>query len=438
MVHRDVDPSPEPRAPSTAHYRLCTRAYAIGAVAHLTLPDAMQISWVPANLVLFAGAAGLAFAPLQFAALSFLACAVGLAWPLLLLGDQLTQSAFMLAVALAGLSCALPSKRRRARLGQTFPACLRALTAGAYLIAAFHKLNADFLNPELSCATGGMQILARNWSLPWLAFEPAMELWPPLFLAAELGLLVALRVRPIVGLAWALVMHIPLTIIFAPSFAYVMAPGWIAFVDADLFTRLVKRAKERWRLALAIGGSLGVLSATLYFQDHWVPYPLWQFKEFLLWLAFGFVAVALPALFNATSRFPKTNRVLPAIWLALWLLNGATPYLGLQFHHAGAMLSNLRADRACWNHVLVPRGAQVFDPYLSWRSAPPELQELLLTRRSLGGQAEALCVEGAARPIAGDDRAGAFEADLCALPDPSGPSLFQNELPVTCHQRCMH
>ena len=430
-----MDPSPEDQDEESRErpeVRLCARAYALGVIAHLTLPDAMQWSWLPANVILLVGALGVAFAPIRFALFAWSACAMGLAWPLLFLGDQLTQSAFLLTVALAGISCTV---RHR---GEAFPACLRALTIGAYLVAAFHKLNADFLDPDLSCATGGMLILAKNWSVPLLAWAPAMKIWPPLFLAAEIGLLVALHRRPMIGLVWALVMHIPLTIIFAPSFAFVMAPGWIAFLDRKLAARFVAIAKERWRLALLIGGTFGTISAGLYFRDHWVAYPLWQLKEFTLWIALGFVLVALPSLFRERAQFDRSGRALPVFWVCLWLLNGFTPYLGLQFHHAGAMLSNLRADRECWNHVLVPADVQLRDPYLSWRDAPDALRQLLLTRRTTRGQAESLCASGANISIAGDDQDGTFETDLCALPAPKGASLFQNELPVACHQQCMH
>jgi len=45
------------------------------------------------------------------------------------------------------------------------------------------------------------------------------------------------------------------------------------------------------------------------------------------------------------------------VWavVAVWLLNGFSPYLGLKFNYSFAMLANLRVDNARCNHLLIPR-----------------------------------------------------------------------------------
>ncbi len=42
-------------------------------------------------------------------------------------------------------------------------------------------------------------------------------------------------------------------------------------------------------------------------------------------------------------------------WVALLLVNGFSPYLGLKFNYSFAMLSNLRVDDARWNHFFMPK-----------------------------------------------------------------------------------
>ena len=50
--------------------------------------------------------------------------------------------------------------------------------------------------------------------------------------------------------------------------------------------------------------------------------------------------------------------------VALYVLHGLTPYLGVQYQHAGAMLSNLRIDEGCWNSAVVPESVRITDDYV--------------------------------------------------------------------------
>ena len=59
----------------------------------------------------------------------------------------------------------------------------------------------------------------------------------------------------------------------------------------------------------------------------------------------------------------------PARFIALVIgsslvINGLTPYFGIQFHHAAAMLSNLRIDDGCHNSFVFPASMRLSDPYV--------------------------------------------------------------------------
>ncbi|MFK8004146.1 MAG: hypothetical protein AB8H86_31565 [Polyangiales bacterium] len=422
-------------------YRLWARASLLGALAHLTLPDALQWTWLPADLLLLGGALAVAYYPREHVGtlLGFLASAAGLSWPLLLLGDQLTQSVYMLFVVVAGLLC-------RRNEGHFFGA-VRLLTLGVYAAAIFHKMNADFFDPAVSCASGGLTVLSEMWSLP-LAPDFLAPVWPYAFAASELSLVLLFVLRPRLALPFAGLMHIPLTIIFAPSFAWVMAPGWIAFMREEDLKAWAAIGRER-RVSIVLLGLAGFgMGLAFYFQDHWVLYPAWQLKELALWiLAAAFLTMSLRGPRVGRGAWSEPMGKVSWVLFALFLANASTPYLGVQFHHAGAMLSNLRIDEGCWNHLLVPESVRWSDPYIRV-DAPEASEELraefeaaLWHEASLRSAVRRHCAEGAA-PLTLTIRAGGETRtleDACEVELPRGRAgLFQTNLERECPQACVH
>lgn len=437
----------------TFRYRCYARLFAVGALFHLLLPDAHQPGWLVPDLLLGLGALWLLWRPPHRGpafVLAWACCGLGTLTPLLLLGDALTQSVIMTLHAGAMLAL-LPRGEGHAM------AALRWLTLAVYAVAAFHKLNTDFLDPAVSCATGGVALLADNWSLP-LAPAALRAVWPPLFLAVEVGLVALFAWRPMLGVLLGLAMHIPLTIVFAPAFAWVMIPGWVALLRDDELRSIASAARARWRRVLILGATPATLSAALYFRDHWVPYPAWQLAEVGLWLfaAAALVAVfAHPSLLRSRGAWTESATRLALLPAAAMIALAATPYLGLQFHHAGAMLSNLRIDAGCWNHLLVPESVRLREPYVRLDDVrvhgdvpAPEALAALATERlwhpaSVRAAIARWCAAGAG-PLTLDLRyrgvrrhfEDACRADL-GLPDqPRG--LFQTNLERACPQRCIH
>jgi hypothetical protein len=159
----------------------------------------------------------------------------------------------------------------------------------------------------------------------------------------------------------------------------------------------------------------------------------------------------------------------PVLATGIFVAMSFTPYLGTQMQHTGAMLSNLRIDEPCWNHLVFTES--VFgDPYIrvveaSIADDPDNLvtkyrqKELLLEARLWSSpQFEQMrrnwCAERM-RPIfiRGTQFGELFEiADLCdhsiALPRDRGVFggrawfsdylRLQKNLPQTCNMRCLH
>lgn len=457
--------------PLSLRWRAWCRAFGFGCLVHLTLPDAHRVAWIVPNVLLGAAALSLLAPPRPRSrrfVVTFAAVALSKLASLVFGGDQLTQSVVLLLSALSALALVrAPTARDAAPHDATHAHGLRLLFLGVYGLAAFHKTNRDFLDPTFSCATGGMRLLAENWSLP-LPEGAADAAWPHLFLATEAALVVLGGWRPAYALLVALLMHLPLTIVFAPAFAWVMLPGWLSFLRDEDLAHLRRTWQQRRRAVLALGLAPAAASATLYFRDHWVAYPAWQLVELSLWLLLALYSVALVtrrggALMGRlawsearpdAARPNARHRRLARIPLLLLLAVGATPYLGVQFHHAGAMLSNLRVDEGCWNHLVIPESVRWRDPYVRVEAITPgpgtpgpealatHARSLLWNPASLREAVARWCEAGAA-PLALELRyhgRSVLTDDACvALPLPWEPSgLFQTNLPRECPARCIH
>lgn len=435
-------------------FRFFARAWAVAALFHLTLPDVRYLEWLAPDLLLGASALGLLWRPLAPPrGLGWMLWTMGLAgllWPLLFLGDQLTQSVHLSVMAAATLLCARGAEDR------SHARTVRWATVAVYGVAAFHKLNRDFLDGAVSCAAGGVKLLGENWSLPFgpSALDP---FWPYAFLGCELGLVLLFRLRPRWAIPIALTMHVPLTIVFAPAFAWVMVAGYPCFFTSEELERLGHRLATRWRWVVAIAVPLASLDAILYFRGHWISYPAWQLSEAGVWLLWAAAWVALGPWSDVRATGWSEGASRPwrgRLLIALFLLDAMTPYLGLQFHHTAAMLSNLRIDRGCWNHLIVPEAVRLRDPYVRVDRAEPaegatgrseliaHLRERLWPPHALHEAIDEACRHGAA-PLRLE---GTFEGerfdtpDGCAsLPIPAGqPGLYQTNLDRHCPQRCIH
>ncbi len=445
-----------PKDAPTLRYLVYCRAFALGSLAHLSLPDAHERAWWPANAIYLAGILWLTINGHVF---GWALAAIGLSWPLLALEDQLTQSLYLLLCAICGVLMHFgPRDQLAQRRERGLLAFVRYATVTVYAMAAVHKLNAGFFDASVSCAAAGAEVLARNWAMPILASRELIALYPAIFVAVEIAIAALLVWRPLLGVGLAAAAHIPLAIVFDPAYPFVMASGWICcFTERDLvFTW--RTLRDRWPLVVAIGGGLGAASFALYMLGHDVVYPLWQLEEIALWCI---VVLVLVLLWDARGRLALRTlgawrdeiaaKPIAVGLAALFVLKTLTPYTGLWFHHSAAMLSNLRTDRGCWNHFLFPEAMRVRDPYVRLSRveldpADPELassfERRLFSPQALRRAAADVCASHAAQ--AELDYDGRVEhVDLCdvgVLPTVTLPGVrrYQENLEGQCPQACIH
>lgn len=431
-----------PRAPAQSKWLApWARVFALGSLLHLTLPDFEQPGWsAPAAVELF-GALWLLARP---SPLAFALCGLSTLWPLLALRDVLTQSALLTVFAGAGLAGALGW--RDALSG------VRLVTAGTYALAALHKLNTAFFEAAYSCANHAWaQVVERS---PPLAMLPLPDEALPL---AAITVEVALAVAVWRGSRWmwplGLAFHLPLTVTLAPAFAGVMFIGYAAAVPPRDWVRLRRIGRRRWPWLLAAGLAAGALDGLL---TGGVP-------DAVAWLkvvaAGALAAWTAPLLLARRRGLRRSGRA--ARWLcAGWLVHGLTPYVGVQYQHTAAMLSNLRIDAGCHNSLVVPEALRGVDPYIridrasfgdGLRPARARTVEATLWNvAALHTMRRNWCIPEL-RPIryGGTWRGRPFEIpDLCAddwldaLPGadrwPAGFQRFQKNLLRACPTACVH
>lgn len=388
-------------------YRIVVGFFIVGSLAHLWLADAAQESWLVSNVIFIVG---LLFLAWRGGALGWLLCAVAKAISLMFLRDHLTQSMVLLFIASAGAffmsweGCqnkqkvrqSPPDNHRTTPDIRAFLDVCRAITVLVYALAGLHKLNRDFLSPTLSCATYGFTKLTDYWNLP---ADILAESWLPLLAFLVIATEFSIAILYLCGLrrpAWwqAVAFHIPLTLTMAPAYAFVMLAGHAAFLRTEDFRDL--RAVFRQFLGWIASTALALTAVSLYLHDAW---PEWSMvpKEALLWALLITCTLLIarhglartPHVFATFSRHFLTDRPgkIALIFSVLFAVNGLLPYVGLRFSHTGAMVSNLRIDRGCWNSLVFPESLRITDDYIRIDNAHlaepgflPEYETILLEK----------------------------------------------------------
>jgi hypothetical protein len=196
----------------------------------------------------------------------------------------------------------------------------RACLLLIYLLSGFHKLNADFLDPAVSCGPKLYATLARRLWLPdGGAVVEAAAIGGTLLIELGLPLLLLFPRTRLAGVLLAVPFHVALGIAGYPRFSTLCLALLLLFLPPPARASTSRRPGwlARVRGHLAAGPPPGR--------------PLFAPR--------AGVAMLAPALI---------------------LISGLIPYAGLGTERAFSMYSNLRTEGGRSNHFLVPAGAQLF------------------------------------------------------------------------------
>lgn len=282
-----------------------------------------------------------------------------------------------LAVSLVVLGAALVDPRAalggeaaaRERFFETIATPGRWLLPTLYFWGIYHKINTGFLDPEVSCAVAVWRPLAAPFGLAdWEAGHQA-AIWGT-FVAEGVGMAALFfGATKRLGMAVGLPFHIAIGL---SGFAYFKNFSTITFVLYALhmpkeapnravgFAARLAGSRER---ALSAGRAGLLLAVAAFWAGPGLgPDGLVLTPSHGRWLVPFAIVAALFYLFAVLSIPPGggTRRTVPvarghallhAIPL-LYLLNGASPYLGLKTEASMAMFSNLTTEGGRTNHLL--------------------------------------------------------------------------------------
>ncbi len=288
-----------------------------------------------------------------------------------------TLLAAVCAAALVAWSAAFTARRRRPpnedELWTAAAPFLRGAVVVLYLFAALAKLNPGYFDPAVSC---GAALAPR---IAW--FDPALldlgwvrTLGTYGSVATELALPVLLLVprTRLLGVALGVGFHTVLALAGNVPFSALMLALYVAFLPPVRLPSV-----PAWpAVVLALGWLL------LHLLEPTQEAIGTGTRLVLLAVVLGLVA-SVRRTDEAPAPVPRRSLVLVGA-LALLVLNGSTPYLGLKTESSFAMYSNLQTEGSSWNHALIPEAVQRFgiqdDLVTVSASSDP-----LLARRTRGG-----------------------------------------------------
>jgi hypothetical protein len=253
-----------------------------------------------------------------------------------------------------------------------------------YLFAVLAKLNTDFLDPALSCASQMSQDLLTGVPLglyagwqdgPAIAGTLLIEALLPLGLLMRRTRVAAVIAGGTFHTVLAVAGHIPFSG-FAFAFYALFLPDDLPQRARTLLAqspRLREVASRAGRAAASraafpvLGGAWVLTAAGWTYGPDAISVGLAR-GSVVLFVAYATILGLILALClrqgGPGAYGPGPFRLAHPIWAiapVLVVLNAATPYLGLKTQSAFTMYSNLQTEKGHWNHVLVPEAVRVFD-----------------------------------------------------------------------------
>lgn len=273
----------------------------------------------------------------------------------------------------------------KGELIKTFAPIVRIEVLILYFFVVFHKLNIDFFDGGISCATDllngtrGLEFLPipESWLVFNSYFTVIIEALIPLMLwfrkTRNLGIVVGLVFHNIIAYNIYNGFYDFSSMIFALYFLF--SDNQFSSKIYSLYNKLasikkpVKEDLKKYNYAnffilLAMAGLLLLgfavaygFSQSRYIQDYvLVPWTLYSFP-FIIIFILSMKKWSYSGLRKPFSLAHMSLIILPIIVF----LNGMSPYLGLKTEYSFSMFSNLRTEGRVSNHFIMPAGFQIFN-----------------------------------------------------------------------------
>ncbi|MFN4896382.1 MAG: hypothetical protein ACK5HO_11395 [Pseudomonadota bacterium] len=277
------------------------------------------------------------------------------------------------------------SIRRIDDLAAEIGASLRWLTVVVYFFATLAKLNSAYFNPAISCASIFSLQTFSIYGVPIFSADSNVVALASVVVEALLPVLLIWPRSRCIAVLLGVLFHIFLSFNLVRYFGnfscamFVLLASWLPEQSSRRIVEIIRRRGVAlfsvWLFAL-----IGLLLAGF---ARYVSPSDYVILRHVLYLIFALGLLTLTAL--ACYRVRGMNGVGSPVLLvlALAVINGLTPYLGVKTRSALTMYSNLRIEPGYSNHFFMPPGGDPFG-YLSdtveiTRASDSRLQERIDT-----------------------------------------------------------
>lgn len=286
----------------------------------------------------------------------------------------------------------------------------RALLAIMYFYGIFHKINTDFLDPNVSCAVALYMPLADGFGLQNSLTGKYLAIWSTFIVEAIAIVSLYWKRWFAVGLLLALMFHfvIPISVYsWYMDFSSLVLALYILSVPREVSSRFYDSCARLFRIlrdrfgtlgqalpfGIVIGGAVAVVSILSVFsaQARIAPSHAYQSVWVLIWVVYGGITMLLLAE-AALHHLPWRGAVGPRrpLWVyalpATLFIVCTAPYVGLRTEASIAMFSNLHTEAGMSNHLVIREPWYLFgyqrDVAMIKASSDPDLQHF--ADRNLG------------------------------------------------------
>lgn len=250
---------------------------------------------------------------------------------------------------------------------------MRGLLVIVYLFAVAAKLNTTYFEVERSCAAKFMrESLLLHGIITGSAHESlkaSVAIWWGIAGEALVVLLLLMpRARSLgvlLGVSLGMLLHLSFATSFLQhfqNFSAVMLVLLAAWLNEAQARRVLEQNPLLWRMApwlasMVFGSSLLESCGLMSFPSA-LALRYTSFLVFYGWLLVAIVVALTSRRAAAPAEAPDGGRrsAVPPFWpiLALALMNGMCPYLGVKTRSSFSMYSNLRIDARSSNHLFMP------------------------------------------------------------------------------------
>jgi hypothetical protein len=287
------------------------------------------------------------------------------------------MNAGILAIAAHAVLTQANRDELRACIYERMRVVARALLAVMYFYGILHKINADFLDPRVSCAVALYIPLADGFGLQDSLAGKYLAIWSTFIVEAIAIVSLYWKRYFAIGLLLALIFHfvIPISVYsWYMDFSSLVFALYILSVPREVSEQFYERCAGIFRALRTRFGELAsllpfaavliaavTLVATLAVLNRDVPIAqshVYQSVWVLLWVVYGGTAMIFLA-DAALAHLPWRGQSGPRLPLWLYALPcllfvvAAAPYVGLRTEASIAMFSNLHTEGGITNHLLL-------------------------------------------------------------------------------------